>query len=932
MWLNVNSFGSLELRVPPHVGSTKGVRCEREESLALGRVFRKMQQEADGRPASQALLRVGLVGCSWFALRAHVPALEKIPGCKLVAVCSRTRKSMAKAEAKIGREVKRHAKMEQMFADEEVDVVLLVLPIPLMPEAVEKALRAGKHVISEKPAAPTVEAALHLHDVLHQLGPDAPRWLVVENWSAAKPSVRYMRERLQEGTIGAIVSVHCAYDHAAVSSAGGGGGGGGGGRGQRAEKGTGAGTASSSWRGDPDAGGWLVDVGVHWARALRVLLGEATLCSAHIDGGSSSGSMHAWAKFEHCASAATLQLSYGSRMHTSLSASAPPALRITGEKGSLCWWPCGKAGASRPSLGPLPAGAGGDGKQRACVTMELAGSGDVHTHSIDDDWVEGGVEPTLTSVLHHLQCCKTPGGDGGGGDAKALVAAADAAAPGCFRLGSDEAVRDLAFVHALLRSHRRGRPIDPSALLALPSERTREPPEGACEGDEANNGDEAGVGERGGGKGHAAHAASFGLVRIPPTTIWDVSGTWSFIPDEEVSCATEAEVVSAMALAAARGVPVRPLGTSHSWSRYGAADHGLCVRMAGMDRVLHVDARAHLVRVEAGCTLRELRRVLAAHSLTLGSYPMLLDQTVGGAVLGCGSHGSAPREGTLADAVIALRLVTRDGSVRELTDEGVGAQHETESADANDANDANGDDGGRPSEEQMGPSISLRDARVSLGAAGIATSLTLRCEPCYYVRRHVHVLHVAELRERLEALCDAYRHLWMWWALGDESICACGLEDMGSAPAHGAAIYDGENWYRGAPPLEAPGAARRRREAGAVRPGAGGDGELNGSTVRSYSMQYALPRSRLGDLLGALADSASSIGLGRVVELKLVGGDGKSRLGVNAEGPVVCANALWRLAPTELCHLEAFESALVAIGARPHWGKLHFSTSAGDRE
>ena len=97
-------------------------------------------------------------------------------------------------------------------------------------------------------------------------------------------------------------------------------------------------------------------------------------------------------------------------------------------------------------------------------------------------------------------------------------------------------------------------------------------------------------------------------------------------------------------------------------------------------------------------------------------------------------------------------------------------------------------------------------------------------------------------------------------------------------------------------------------------------------------MQYAVPRSRLGDLLGALADSASSIGLGRVVELKLVGGDGKSRLGVNAEGAVVCANALWRLAPTELCHLEAFESALVAIGARPHWGKLHFSTSAGDRE
>ena len=38
--------------------------------------------------------------------------------------------------------------MEQLFKDENVDAVLLVLPIPLMADAVEGALRAGKHVIS----------------------------------------------------------------------------------------------------------------------------------------------------------------------------------------------------------------------------------------------------------------------------------------------------------------------------------------------------------------------------------------------------------------------------------------------------------------------------------------------------------------------------------------------------------------------------------------------------------------------------------------------------------------------------------------------------------------------------------------------------------------------------------------------------------------
>ena len=80
--------------------------------------------------ASPTPLRVGLVGCSWFAIRAHIPALltlERAVGlCELVAVCSRTKKSMAKAEARIKalspeREVRRHAKLETMLSDSTVD-------------------------------------------------------------------------------------------------------------------------------------------------------------------------------------------------------------------------------------------------------------------------------------------------------------------------------------------------------------------------------------------------------------------------------------------------------------------------------------------------------------------------------------------------------------------------------------------------------------------------------------------------------------------------------------------------------------------------------------------------------------------------------------------------------------------------------------------
>ena len=101
-------------------------------------------------PETKPTVRLGLVGCSWFALRAHIPALLALEqpqrgrpwAVRLAAVCSRTRKSAAKAEARAGRPLVKHKQMEQMFDDPQIDAVLLVLPIPLMAMAVGQALRA----------------------------------------------------------------------------------------------------------------------------------------------------------------------------------------------------------------------------------------------------------------------------------------------------------------------------------------------------------------------------------------------------------------------------------------------------------------------------------------------------------------------------------------------------------------------------------------------------------------------------------------------------------------------------------------------------------------------------------------------------------------------------------------------------------------------
>ena len=74
-------------------------------------------------------------------------------GFTIVAVCSTSSQSHAAAEKILGHAVRHHTTLEQVWQDPDINVVDLVLPIPLLPGAVTAALKAGKHVISEKPVA-----------------------------------------------------------------------------------------------------------------------------------------------------------------------------------------------------------------------------------------------------------------------------------------------------------------------------------------------------------------------------------------------------------------------------------------------------------------------------------------------------------------------------------------------------------------------------------------------------------------------------------------------------------------------------------------------------------------------------------------------------------------------------------------------------------
>jgi predicted dehydrogenase len=140
-----------------------------------------------------------------------------------------------------------------LLAEPTIDAVDVALPIPLQAPVVAAALAAGKHVVSEKPIAPTRAEAEAMID-LHRRQPEKV-WMVAENWRYEEAFVR-AAAILAEGAIGRPRLAHwvqCVPMTPASKY------------------------WVTPWRRDGEyPGGLLLDGGVHYVAVLRMLLGEIT--------------------------------------------------------------------------------------------------------------------------------------------------------------------------------------------------------------------------------------------------------------------------------------------------------------------------------------------------------------------------------------------------------------------------------------------------------------------------------------------------------------------------------------------------------------------------------------------------------------------------------------------------------------------------------
>ena len=105
-------------------------------------------------------MRVGVLGCAEIARRRMLPALTALPELDLVAVASRDADTARRTAAEFGCAGVRG--YGDLLARADVDAVYVPLPAALHAPWVEAALRAGKHVLAEKPLTTDADSTRRL--------------------------------------------------------------------------------------------------------------------------------------------------------------------------------------------------------------------------------------------------------------------------------------------------------------------------------------------------------------------------------------------------------------------------------------------------------------------------------------------------------------------------------------------------------------------------------------------------------------------------------------------------------------------------------------------------------------------------------------------------------------------------------------------------
>lgn len=189
------------------------------------------------------MLRLGLVGAG-AAGQLRARAARRVDGVTLTAVADPDLRAAASA----ARGASAIADADALLARADVDAVVVSVPTPAHEALVAAALRAGKHVLCEKPLAPTSAACRRLLAVARETG----RTLAVGFNHRYFPPFRVLKDVVAAGRLGRLTHVRALAGHAGLPEL----------------------RADWMYVGALAGGGAMMDLGLHMADLVRFVAGE----------------------------------------------------------------------------------------------------------------------------------------------------------------------------------------------------------------------------------------------------------------------------------------------------------------------------------------------------------------------------------------------------------------------------------------------------------------------------------------------------------------------------------------------------------------------------------------------------------------------------------------------------------------------------------
>ena len=153
------------------------------------------------------MIGIGVLGCGKIAQVRHIPEYADNPDCELRGFYNPSRSRAEDMAAKYGGRVFDTA--EALLADGSIDAVSVCAANYAHAELAIKALKAGKHVLCEKPMATTLEDC----EAMVKAARDSGKFLMIgHNQRLAKAHAQAKR-LIDEGLIGSIITFRTTFGH-----------------------------------------------------------------------------------------------------------------------------------------------------------------------------------------------------------------------------------------------------------------------------------------------------------------------------------------------------------------------------------------------------------------------------------------------------------------------------------------------------------------------------------------------------------------------------------------------------------------------------------------------------------------------------------------------------------------------------------------------